>query len=164
MSDTSTPPFDYTKDHELKPKEKVFVIDPNGYDLWAGVVQSNENGKVAIHYPEYPDEDEVIEGDAQKRILYNNRTNSRIYNNQEMKREEKDQPDSEEEEEPSESSESEESTEGEYKPVNAPPADKDSKKNKKKGKGKKNKKGKKDVVRPRPEGARSNPRRGAANQ
>ena len=162
MSDGQIPNFDYERDHELKPKERVLVIDPNGYDLWEGVVMSNDNGKVEIHYPEYPDEDEIIDGiDNQKRILVRNRTNTRIFRQQEMAREQNAQSDDEEEEENDESSGSDESNEPEYKPQNVPAhVDKDKKKGKRGKKAKKNKKGKKDVIRPRPEGARSNPRRG----
>lgn len=144
--------------------EKVLVIDKNGYDIWEGKVQSNENGKIAIHYQEYPEEDETVEGDGIQRILKWTRTNSRIFHQQEMHRNQQ-QQDSEEEEEQTESDESTESNEPEYKPVNAP-VEKESKRNsKKKGpKAKKNKKPKKDTYHPRPEGARSNPRRGSSQE
>ncbi|KAK8871008.1 hypothetical protein M9Y10_008921 [Tritrichomonas musculus] len=161
MSDLKAPEFERVSDFTPQVKEKVLVIDKNGFDLWVGIVQSNENGKIEVHYPDYQ-EDETIEGDGIQRILKWTRINSRIYNNQEMHRDQQ-QQDSEEEEEQDESSESTESNEPDYKPINAPPVEKEGKRSsKKKGsKAKKNKKGKKDTYHPRPEGARSNPRRGS---
>ena len=164
MSDGKVPEFERV-DFVPEAKEKVLVIDGNGYDLWLGIVRSYDNGKIDIHYPEYPEEDEIIEGEATSRVLKWTRTNSRIYNQQEMRRTEK-QQELEEEEEQTESSESTESNEPEYKPPNAQPVEKEAKRNsKKKGsKAKKNKKPKKDTYHPRPEGARSNPRRGSSKE
>lgn len=165
MSDGKAPDFERVSDFVPEVNEKVLMIDPNGYDLWIGKVQSNENGKIAIHYPDYPEEDETLEGDQVQRILKWTRTNSRIYHNQEMRRTQQ-QQDSEEEEEQTEPSESSESNEPDYKPLNTPPGEKEAKRSsKKKGpKAKKNKKPKKDTYHPRPEGARSNPRRGSSKE
>ena len=146
------PKFDIVADHEFQAKEKVLVIDPNGFDLWEGEIMSVEDGKYSIHYPEFPDDDEVMEDTS--RLLVKNRINNRIFNNQEASRQTVLPPLSDGEEEPFDDASDEES-EGYYKPD---PADGKEKAPKRGRKPKKEKKEK--PAKPRPEGARSNPRRG----
>ena len=157
------PNFERDDSHIFRTGENVLVIDPNGYDLWEATIRSVDDGRYSLHYPEFPSDDEVVEGTS--RILVRNRTNARIFKQQEATRNAP-PPDEEEDEEPSESESdssdnqaSEESyDDGEEADYGrkATPRKKKGKNNKIKGRGKKNKK---DVVKPRPEGARSSPRR-----
>jgi hypothetical protein len=62
---------------EFKPSDKVFVIDPNGDDIWEAVVLSVRGGKYSVHFPEYPEEDQDLGGTG--RILADTRTNHRIF-------------------------------------------------------------------------------------
>jgi hypothetical protein len=80
----SPPKFEIVQGHEFQAGEKVLVIDPNGFDLWEGVITSIKNGKYAIHYPEYETDDEEL--DNTSRILVNSRINRRIFNSQEATR------------------------------------------------------------------------------
>ncbi|KAH0789817.1 Mitotic apparatus protein [Histomonas meleagridis] len=143
------PKFSIEENHEFLPKEEVLIIDKNGVDLWKGEIVSIKDGKYKIHYPEYPEDDEELEGTS--RILVKNRANTYIYNTQEASRNTILPKEIEDEEE--EADESQSDKEEDYKPVKA----QDDKKSKKK-KGK-SKKGKKPVARPRPEGCRVSPRR-----
>lgn len=150
--------FEIVKDHEFKVKEVVFVIDPNGYDIWEANITAVDGNKYSVHYPDFPNEDTVL--DDKSRILVDTRVNRRIYNNQETARNSKPIVDSSDEEDAEEEEESEDSDEGnDYKPIAPPLKEGKTKKNKKK-KGKKNLK-KEAPMKPRPEGARISPRRGA---
>ncbi|KAH0789791.1 Mitotic apparatus protein [Histomonas meleagridis] len=147
----SKPQFSVEEDHDFKPKEKVLIIDKNGHDLWEGEIVSIEDGKYKIHYPEYPEDDETLEGTS--RILVNNRSNRYIFNTQEASRNTILPKEIEDEEEEAEESENDE--EDDYKPQKS----QDEKKSKKKKSKGKSKKSKKPVARPRPEGCRVSPRR-----
>lgn len=144
-------------DHEFKVKEKVYVIDPNEYDLWEGEITDIQDGKYSVHYPEFPEDDEVLEDTS--RILAKTRVNTRIFNNQETQRQSTLPPLSSGEEEPF-SDDSDDGDDGDdYEPVPVQEKEKDPKKAKKPKRGKKLKE---QPMKPRPEGARSSPRRGAA--
>ena len=143
--------FSIEEDHNFTPKEKVLIIDSNGHDLWEGEIVSIEDGKYKIHYPEYPEDDETLEGTS--RILVSNRTNRYIFNTQEASRNTILPKEIEAEEEDVDESDSDK--EEDYMPVKGQD---DKRKKKRKGKSK-GKKAKKPVVRPRPEGCRVSPRR-----
>jgi hypothetical protein len=154
----SQPNFSVEPNHEFKVKEKVFVIDgETGYDIWEGQIVAIENSKISVHYPEFPKEDETLENTS--RLLVDNRANRRIYNQQQMTRNSKDGES--DEEDPSSSDDEDESDGEEYEPGDAEPAEKMAKKAKKPKKVKKVKGKSKDISKPRPSGARTNPRRGA---
>jgi hypothetical protein len=142
-----TPKFEVVENHEFNPKEKVFVIDPNGFDLWAAVILAIDDGKYKLHYPEYPHDDQELDGIS--RILVDTRANRRIFNAQESARQTQLPPLSSDESEPfSEESSSEDADD--YADTGSPS---DTKKSKK-GKASRNAKPK-----PRPKGSRVSPRR-----
>jgi hypothetical protein len=149
---SSRPDFEIITGHDFKPKEKVFVIDPNGYDLWEGIITSIKSNKLGIQYPAFPGEDEELEDTS--RILTDTRVNRRIFNMQEAIRQTQLPPlDSSESEPFSDRSDDPDSEGREYAPARGL-------ENPKKGKKpKKANKPKKDKVRPRPEGVRVSPRR-----
>ena len=70
----------------LNINDPVYVIDPNGFDIWAGVINSAfQNDVYKIHYPEFSDED----GPAHyTRVLRRVANNKQIYDEQEMTRKE----------------------------------------------------------------------------
>ena len=143
-------------EHEFKVKEKVYVIDPNEFDLWEGEITDIQDGKYSVHYPEFPEDDEVLEDTS--RILAKTRVNTRIFNIQETRRQGM-APLSSDDEEPV-SDESDDGDDGDdYEPAPVQEKDMSPKKAKKPKRGKKVKE---QPVKPRPEGARSSPRRGAA--
>jgi hypothetical protein len=147
------PDFEVVPDHEFKVKEKVLVIDANGYDLWEGVITSTENGRFAVHYPEFPEDDQELEDSS--RILVDTRVNRRIFNTQEAARQTQLPPLSEDEEEPfSDHSDDAEDNGRDYAPAKGGGKPKKPKKAKKL-------KTKKDKSKPRPEGTRVSPRRSA---
>ncbi|OHT06158.1 Mitotic apparatus protein [Tritrichomonas foetus] len=154
---TNNPDFERDESHQFKVGESVFVIDPNGFDLWKATIRSIEENKFSLHYPEFPDDDEIVEGT--ERLLERSRKNGRIFNEQEVRRSSA-QENEEEDEVPSDSDSAEHNeysdVEDAYAPDESGPGRKSGKKNKK---GKNNKNNKKPVVKPRPEGARSSPRR-----
>jgi hypothetical protein len=146
------PDFEIVAEHDFKPKEKVLVIDQNGYDLWEGVIKAIKGEKISIHYPEFPGEDEDF--DDTTRILVDTRINRRIFNTQEAARQTQLPPLSASEEEPfSDRSDDADDTGRDYAPARG------LEKVKKGKKVKNGKKPKKDKVKPRPEGARVSPRR-----
>jgi hypothetical protein len=78
----SAPAFEFVADHEFRLKEKVLVIDPNGFDLWEGVIQEIEDNTYTVTYPEYPDERDAFTDLS--RVLVATKTNLRIFKEQEM--------------------------------------------------------------------------------
>ena len=147
-----TPAFERIEDHEFQPKEQVYVIDENGFDIYEAVIKSIEGLHYSVHYPEYPSDDQVLDGTA--RLLPKTRVNTRIYKNQEATRA---QIAGEDEEADSDApiEDDDDDNEQDFKPT-APPE----KKNKKKAKKpKKLPKKKEPKIIPRPQGARSNPPR-----
>jgi len=145
------PEFERVVDHEFKLKETVFMIDPNGYDIWEGQITSIEGLKFSIHYPDYPNDDEVVEGT--ERMLVATKMNRRIFNNQEAKRSEI-LPALSSGEEPFDDEDDEDDEGTDYRPA-APGFGKE------KGKKKKKSKDSRSKSKSRPEGARSNPPRGS---
>ena len=51
-----TPEFDRSGAEELSDGQEVFVIDINCFDIYEAVVYLKE-GRVEVHYPEYPEDD-----------------------------------------------------------------------------------------------------------
>jgi hypothetical protein len=148
------PLFEIVPEHEFKVKEKVLVIDPNGYDLWDGIITSTKNGHFRVHYPEFPGDDQDFEDTS--RILVDTRVNRRIFKTQEAVRQTQLPPLEEDEEEPfSDRSADEGDGTRDYAPNRA------TEKPKKPKKPKKAKKPKKDQTKQRPEGVRVSPRRSA---
>jgi hypothetical protein len=144
------PKFEIVQGHEFQAGEKVLVIDPNGFDLWEGVITSIKNGKFAVHYPEYETDDEEM--DNTSRILVNTRINRRIFNNQEATRHTVLPPLEDGESEPF-SYDSEEPSDAFDESGSDSPADR------KTIKKTKSKPSKREKAKPRPYGARVSPRR-----
>jgi hypothetical protein len=142
------PRFERVKDHVFEVKEKVFVIDKNGFDIWQAEISDIQNGTYTIHYLEFPDDDEKLAETS--RILVDTRINHRIFNNQESDRQTILPSRSEGEEEPFSSDYSDGDSE-DYRPRSGSP-EPDSRSRRKGRKGK-------NAVKPRPKGARSSPRR-----
>jgi hypothetical protein len=78
------PKVEVVEGHEFRLKEKVLVIDPNGFNLWEAVIITISDDKYKVHYPDYPQEDKELEGTS--RILVEARVNRRIFNAQEADR------------------------------------------------------------------------------
>lgn len=78
------PEFDIIPDHEFKEGEKVYVIDPNGYDMWEAIILKKNKDKFSVHYPEYSDDDEELTGTA--RMLVKNKNNIELYKKMEEQR------------------------------------------------------------------------------
>ena len=70
----------------LNINDPVYVIDPNGFDIWEGVINSGfQNNVYEIHYPDFPEDD----GPAHyTRVLRRVPNNKQIYDEQEMRRNE----------------------------------------------------------------------------
>jgi hypothetical protein len=60
--DSEVPAFEKVEGHEFAVGESVFVIDQNGYDIWEAQVVAVVGDKIAVHYPEYPEDDEELTG------------------------------------------------------------------------------------------------------
>lgn len=74
--------FDRRKFTSFHLKDEVYVIDPNGVDLWEGIIINNKPGSIfGIHYPGFPNDDEIIKGCA--RLLRRTPINDRIFHKQE---------------------------------------------------------------------------------
>jgi hypothetical protein len=144
---SKSPRFDAVEGHEFKPKEKVFVIDPNDFDIWEAIIVSVKDGKYKVHYPDYPQDDQEFE-DA-SRLLADTRTNRRIFNSQEAARQTQLPPLESDESEPA-SEESGSDDAGDYADRRAPRDTKSKKKPKKS----------KVPQKTRPKGSRVSPRRG----
>jgi hypothetical protein len=152
---SGSPKFEYTPDHSFHPKEKIFVIDKNGFDIWEAEIVDIESGTFSVHYPAFPEDDEKISDS--NRILVDTRVNRRIFNTQESNRQAQLPPLSEGEEEPFSDRDDDDDDAGDYQPASGSPRS-----DKKPKKGKKNKKSAK-PSKPstkRPEGVRLSPRRG----
>ncbi|KAK8888034.1 hypothetical protein M9Y10_039094 [Tritrichomonas musculus] len=83
------PDFERVENHQFQKDEEVYMIDPNGLDLWEGIIEKAEGNKYSIHYPEFPTDDEDVEGTD--RVLVRTDKNKEIYNNQEKIRAEKEE-------------------------------------------------------------------------
>lgn len=96
MSDEPAPEFDRAE-HTFTKGEKVYVIDPNGYDIWEAEITEVKENSVSVHYPEYPEDDGEIQNDT-KRVLAQSKKNKKIFEDQEAVRNEKDNEEEQDEE------------------------------------------------------------------
>mgnify|MGYP001107914598 CR=1 FL=1 len=71
------PQFDRPENYVFKEEEIVYVIDPNGYDIWEGQISKIVGDAYAIHYPEYPEDDGELNGT--ERILPQTEKNKDIF-------------------------------------------------------------------------------------
>lgn len=88
MTEEREPPFEFVPDHPFKKGEKVYVIDPNGYDIWEGQITDVKDNTYHVHYPEYPEDDGPITETA-KRVLVQTKRNKDIFTKQEKIRAER---------------------------------------------------------------------------
>lgn len=147
----SEPKFERVEDHQFKEGEDIYMIDPNGFDIYKAQIVKIEGTQYKIHYPEYPEDDETVENT--ERILALSRVNTRIFNTQEAARATKIGQNSEEEEYYDEPEYDDgEDQEPDFRPNGQIPLDRTNKKRR----GRKMRKGR---VGARPENARSNPPR-----
>ena len=79
------PDFDRA-DQTFRNGDDVFVIDANGYDIYKGRIVNVVGDTYAIHYPEYPEDDEEVAGKS--RLLVMNDKNIEIFEEQERMRKE----------------------------------------------------------------------------
>ncbi|EAX96865.1 hypothetical protein TVAG_390720 [Trichomonas vaginalis G3] len=146
------PQFERVEDHQFKEGEEIYMIDPNGFDIYKAQIVKIEGTQYKIHYPEYPEDDETVENTD--RILALSRINTRIFNNQEAARASKLGQNSEEENyyDEDDADNDDEDQEPDFKPNGQMPIERAQKKKR----GRKSHKGR---VGARPENARSNPPR-----
>lgn len=78
---SNLPNFSRHEGHEFKDGEQIYVIDPNKYDIWAAEIQSVTDKGYKIHYPDYPDDDCLVE-DASS-FLVKDDVNTKIFKSQE---------------------------------------------------------------------------------
>ncbi|KAH0789799.1 Mitotic apparatus protein [Histomonas meleagridis] len=104
MSDT--PAFEYPpEDQQFEVGQKIYVIDPNEFDIYEAQISAIDGNKYQIHYPDYPDDDGEIEGT--KRFLIKTEKNNKIFEEQDRIRLQEEARALEEEEEEAESQEDE---------------------------------------------------------
>ncbi|OHT04007.1 hypothetical protein TRFO_28610 [Tritrichomonas foetus] len=89
------PKFDRPEGYTFKEEEEVYMIDPNGFDLWEGVITKIVEDKYAIHYPEFPQDDEEVTGTD--RILPRTDKNKDLYRRMENNRKSNEEEEEEEE-------------------------------------------------------------------
>ena len=82
------PDFEFIADYAFHEKEDVFIIDKNGFDIWDGIISIINDTKYFIHYPDYPNDDEIVE---KKRILPCTPKNNSIFKHQEIQRRKKEE-------------------------------------------------------------------------
>ena len=87
------PPFDRPEGHVFQEEENVFVIDPNGFDIWEAQITKIVNDRYAVHYPEYPQDDEEL---TTARLLVASEKNQELFlkmeNNRQRNTEIREQP------------------------------------------------------------------------
>ncbi|KAK8836898.1 hypothetical protein M9Y10_037424 [Tritrichomonas musculus] len=76
--------FDRPEGYVFKEEENVYVIDPNGFDIWEAQISKIVADNYAVHYPEYPQDDEELHGTA--RLLAATEKNKDIYKRMENNR------------------------------------------------------------------------------
>lgn len=151
-----TPP-----DHTFKVREKVYILDTNGYDIWEGVIKSIDGNEFTISNPEYPKNSGQKISDL-SRIFPVTKVNYRIFHEQEMKRSERAAAEDDDDDFKNDDDGDDYGSEASEKEEDFAPDDDDFG-GKKKKKAKKLKK-KEPQYHPRPAGARSNPPRGSSKK
>ena len=82
MSEEEKPPqFVREPDHKFVQGEKIYVIDPNGFDIYVAEILTYRNGNYSIHYPQYPSDDFTTNDTS--RFLVINDANRQIFEDQE---------------------------------------------------------------------------------
>lgn len=143
------PEFEIDPNHEFKSKEKVYLIDTNGYDIWEAKITAVDGNKYTVQLLEDRKHTETVEGT--ERLLAWTRANTKICKEQDIRRASNNKASSE-------SDEAEEDADEEEGPDFVDDDDEPSKGKKQK----KPSKSKKNASKPsKPSGTRSNPRRGA---
>lgn len=69
--------FDRPEGYVFKEEENIYVIDPNGFDIWEAQISKIVADNYAVHYPQYPEDDEEINGTD--RLLPQTEKNKDIY-------------------------------------------------------------------------------------
>ena len=77
--------FDRPEGYVFKEEENVYVIDPNGFDIWEAQISKIVADNYAVHYPDYPEDDEELNGTD--RLLAATEKNKDIYRRMENNRE-----------------------------------------------------------------------------
>lgn len=75
------PNFEKPVNHTFTVGEQIYVIDPNGYDLYEAEIKSVGENSWHVHYPEYPEDDFTAKNTS--RFLLKTDTNFKIYREQE---------------------------------------------------------------------------------
>ena len=78
------PQFVREPDHVYTKGEKIYVIDVNGFDIYAAEIKDITETSWSVHYPDYP-EDDFTANDT-KRFLTINEENKKIFEDQESVR------------------------------------------------------------------------------
>lgn len=76
--------FELILNHTFRSHEKVFVIDPNGFDLWEGVITSTARGRFKIRFPAFPGTEVDLKLSAH--LLVDTPSNREIFNKQDALR------------------------------------------------------------------------------
>jgi hypothetical protein len=76
--------FELVNNHTFRAKEKVLVIDENGFDLWEGFIFSTRPDAYLINYPDDPRRDGPLP--SQAHLLVNTPWNRAIFNAQQTAR------------------------------------------------------------------------------
>ena len=75
------PNFEKPVNHTFTAGEHIYVIDPNGFDLYAAEIRSIGENSWHIHYPLYPEDDFTAKNTS--RFLLKTEKNTAIFNEQE---------------------------------------------------------------------------------
>lgn len=153
----SAPKFEVVPEHEFKVRERVFLKDENGHDIYEYTIYAIDGTKYTLKSDE--DRKDVKEVEGTERILVKTRDNTKIFKDQEMKRATSKLGSDDEDDVEDDADEDE--AEGEDEDEDGFDDDDDEPKKK----SRRGKKGKMDkTVKPRPAGCRSNPRRGQKDE
>ena len=77
----STPKFERSADDQFKVSEYVYVLSTNDYDIFEARIEKISDDKYWVHYPDWPDDDEVVQGTH--RLLKETPKNKQIFERQE---------------------------------------------------------------------------------
>ena len=87
--------FEYSPEHKYQIGEKIYVIDPNGYDIWEAEIVEIGTTSWFVHFPDYPEDDGQYETPDQ--FLLRTEKNRSIFEKQEKARKENQEEEEEEE-------------------------------------------------------------------
>ena len=80
------PDFEFDPEHKYQVGEKIYVIDPNGFDIWEGEIQEIGITTWSVHFPDYPQDDRKYRTTNQ--FLLRTEGNKKIFEEQEKARKE----------------------------------------------------------------------------